>query len=345
MQKEIKDNTIIPNKDGLIENPGWSRNEVMEYERNNIKAGALKIKEWDYYLFNNKEYAVAFTISDLGYVGLLSVSLIDFINKEEITKTDLVWFPKGKVFNLGKYVKDCKGECHTKNLDMFFSSSGDKKRHISCTYKNFKNSETFKVELDIYEPDMEAMYICTPWKKNRKAFYYNCKKNCLVGEGKATLGNLEIQFKKEECFGVLDWGRGVWTYDNTWYWGTGSGKINNELFGFNLGYGFSDRSSCTENVIYYKDKVHKLEDVFFTIPQENGKKKYIEKWHISSNNGRFEAIFEPIIDRKAKMNYVLILTDQHQVFGKMSGYCILDDNTKLEFKDFICALEEVRNKY
>lgn len=46
-------------------------------------------------------------------------------------------------------------------------------------------------------------------------------------------------------------GKGVWTYDNTWYWGTGSGwHDGGDPFGFNLGYGFSDHSSASENMVF-----------------------------------------------------------------------------------------------
>ena len=40
-----------------------------------------------------------------------------------------------------------------------------------------------------------------------------------------------------------------------------------------------------------------------------------------------------------------ILSDQHQVFGKMTADVVLDSKEKIQIKDFICALEEVRNKY
>ena len=35
-------------------------------------------------------------------------------------------------------------------------------------------------------------------------------------------------FSPEKDYGTLDWGRGVWTYDNTWYWGSGNGTIGRE---------------------------------------------------------------------------------------------------------------------
>ena len=34
-----------------------------------------------------------------------------------------------------------------------------------------------------------------------------------------------IDFSKDS-YALLDWGRGVWTYKNTWYWSAGMGKIN-----------------------------------------------------------------------------------------------------------------------
>lgn len=41
----------------------------------------------------------------------------------------------------------------------------------------------------------------------------------------------------------------------------------------------------------------------------------------------------------------LICSDQHQVFGRMSGTAVLDDGTKVVLKDFLCFAEKVHNKY
>lgn len=45
------------------------------------------------------------------------------------------------------------------------------------------------------------------------------------------------QFDPEDSFAVLDWGRGVWTYHNTWYWGSASYHVDGVPFGWNIGYG------------------------------------------------------------------------------------------------------------
>lgn len=85
---------------------------------------------------------------------------------------------------------------------------------------------------------MHSMVIAIPFE-DKRYFYYNQKINLLQGKGYYILGDFHYNFHKE-TFGVLDWGRGVWTYSNTWYWASMSGLHNGHLFGFNLGYGFGN---------------------------------------------------------------------------------------------------------
>ena len=72
---------------------------------------------------------------------------------------------------------------------------------------------------------------------------------------------------------------------------------------------------------------------------------YVDRWTIKSSDGRFDMIFDPIIDRNALIDVKLITTDQHQVFGRMNGIAVLDDGTKIEVKDFLCFAEKVHNRY
>src|SRR6056297_1658663 len=97
----------------------------------------------------------------------------------------------------------------------------------------------------------ERMVIATSWAEKRTAFYYNQKINCMPAEGHMKAEGEDFAFQPETSFGVLDWGRGNWTYRNRWYWGSASGLLDGVSFGFNLGYGFSDRSSASENMLFY----------------------------------------------------------------------------------------------
>ena len=69
--------------------------------------------------------------------------------------------------------------------------------------------------------------------------------------GWVTVGDEKYEFNPATDFGTLDWGRGVWTYDNTWFWGSGNCDLDGHAFGFNIGYGFGDNSAATENILFY----------------------------------------------------------------------------------------------
>lgn len=328
------------NEDGTLKEPGWSRKLYQIYDRNDIKKRATRIKEWDYYLVLAKDYGVAFTISDDGYIGLQSVSLLDFRGTPwEHTETVLNAFPMGK---LKMPSTTDKGDVMYKDKRLYleYKKRGNM-RKIVCVFKNFHEGKTFTCDLTLTQPDGDTMVIATPWKEDKHAFYYNQKINCMRASGTCTYGSETYTFNSDTAFATLDWGRGVWTYDNTWNWGSGNGIINGKDFGFNIGYGFGDTTAASENIIFYDGVGHKLDDITFNIPEDS----YTKPWTITSSDKRFEMTFTPIIDRAAKIDVKLIVTDQHQVFGKMNGVAVLDDGTKLEIKDLVCFCERVHNKY
>ena len=328
------------NEDGTLKEPGWSRKLYQIYDRNDIKKRATRIKEWDYYLVLAKDYGVAFTISDDGYIRLQSVSLLDFRGTPwEHTETVLNAFPMGK---LKMPSTTDKGDVMYKDKRLYleYKKRGNM-RKIVCVFKNFHEGKTFTCDLTLTQPDGDTMVIATPWKEDKHAFYYNQKINCMRASGTCTYGSETYTFNSDTDFATLDWGRGVWTYDNTWNWGSGNGIINGKDFGFNIGYGFADTTAASENIIFYDGVGHKLDDITFNIPEDS----YTKPWTITSSDKRFEMTFTPIIDRAAKIDVKLIVTDQHQVFGKMNGIAVLDDGTKLEVKDLVCFCERVHNKY
>ena len=207
-------------------------------------------------------------------------------------------------------------------------------------YKSFDNKQGVSCDIILTDEPRDSIVIATPWAEDKKAFYYNQKINCMRASGTVTYKGKTYTLNPETDFAGLDWGRGVWTRDNVWYWGSGSGQIDGVPFGFNIGYGFGDTSAASENVIFYNGIANKFDDVVFNISDN-----YTDPWTIKSSDGRFDMDFTPIIDRNALIDVKVIVTDQHQVFGKMNGTAILDDGTKIELKDFLCFAEKVHNKY
>ena len=335
---EVKNQQPLLDERGDLREPGWSRSLVQQYDRSQIKAPKFRIKEWDYYLVLGKDFAGAFTISDDGYIGLQSVSLLRFDTPWEHTETVLNAFPMGKL----KLPSDsAKGDVtyQDKRLQMRFTVE-DGTRHITCHFDRFCEGKPFVCDIVLEQPQMDSMVIATPWEK-KGHFYYNQKINCMRASGYMEYDGKRYIFDPATDFGTLDWGRGVWTYDNTWYWGSGNCDLLGNTFGFNIGYGFGDTRAASENVLFYNGKVHKLDDVTFHIPESG----YMDPWKFSSSDGRFEMDFVPILDRASNLNFKILVSDQHQVFGKMSGTAILDDGTKITIRDVMCFAEKVHNRY
>ena len=336
---EVTERHPLLDASGNLAEPGWSRSLIQQYSRDQIKAPKWRIKEWDYYLVMGRDFAGAFTISDDGYIGLQSVSLLRLGDKPwEHTETVLNTFPLGK---LGLPSDSSEGvtSYEDKRLKMRFAVE-DGTRHITCRFEDFCEGKPFACDIVLRQPPMDTMVIATPWDKD-KHFYYNQKINCMRASGWMEYDGVRYIFDPLYDFGTLDWGRGVWTYDNTWFWGSGNTDLNGVAFGFNIGYGFGNTSAATENVLFYNGKVHKLEDVTFHIPESG----YMDPWKFTSSDGRFEMDFVPVLDRAAKLDFKLLVSDQHQVFGRMSGRAILDDGTEINIKDVLCFAEKVHNRY
>lgn len=327
------------NERGFLKHPGFQKYPIWQYDRNEISASIWRIKEWDYYAVLNEEYGLSFTVSDLGYSALISVVFFDFITKKIQVKSKILWFPFGKM----KLPNSSEmGDIHV-NVPGFKIDILRKelKRNIEISVEDFIDSNHLHATFEVDSPYEDSMVIATPWDENPKAFYYNQKVNCMPTNGEVVIGEKCYSFKSDHTYTVLDWGRGVWTYKNTWYWGSMSVNLDGIRFGFNIGYGFGNTSNGTENVIFYNGQVHKLDQVVFHLDDND----YLSTWKFTSNDGRFEMTMEPILDRQDNINYGIIKNFGHQVFGLFSGKVILDDGQVLIIKNKIGFAEKITNHY
>ena len=344
MRHEITCPLALLDSSGSLTEPGWARSLLWDYRRAAVQASPLRIKEWDYYCVSNGRMALALTVADNGYMGLGSASLLSLEGEHpwEITKSPMTVLPLGRT-GLPETSAQGVTSLTGKGFRLLFRTEGGE-RLLAFHMENFRGGGTLRGEIRLTEEPKDSIVIATPFEKPRH-FYYNQKINCLRAEGSVSLGDETWRFDPTDAFAVLDWGRGVWTYHNTWYWASASGALDGVPFGFNLGYGFGDTSAATENALFYGGRLHKLEEVDFGIPQKGGKPDFLSPWHFTSSDGRFTAEFRPILDRAACTDFKVLKSDQHQVFGRFTGECVLDDGTALSFRDFPGFAEQVENKW
>ena len=342
-EQHLMGNGPLLNEKGDLAEPGYAFDLVKEYDRNQIKAGKMRIKEWDYYWIGNKDHAIALTVADNGYMSLISASVLVFgENPWEVTKSYMGLFPMGKL-NMPKTSK--QGDVHFKKgaLEFHFVHEGENRRRLTGFYPKFgKKGEDLHWNILLEETSPNSMVIATPWPK-KCHFYYNQKINNQKANGYFKLG--EEAFDCSSCYGVLDWGRGVWTYSNTWYWSSLNSEIKGVPFGWNMGYGFGDTKAASENMVFYGEKAYKLDDVRFDIPlNKKGNDDYMADWKFRSSNGDIQIDFHPVLDRHANTNALIIQSKQHQVFGFFSGFILVEDQ-KIVFENLLGFAEKVHNRY
>lgn len=314
-------------EDGRLREAGWAISPVLEYRRDCIAASAWRIKEWDYYLIQDAHYAVAITVSDLAYLGLLSASVLDFETGLFITESVITPMPFGR-YRMPESSDSGSIDYECKQVGVHIATENGR-RTFKLRYDGFVDGKTLALDAVLDDEPRDSMVIATPWAENDKAFYYNRKIIGMRAEGEFSIGGNSHRFSRDDALGLLDWGRGVWTYDNTWFWAAAQGWQSDSSgiahrIGFNFGYGFGDTSAASENMVFVDGEATKIGRLDFGIPAADGAYSLMDPWHFVDAEGRIDLEFVPDIDRADYSHVGPVLTDQHQVFGVYSGTVVVD---------------------
>ena len=340
MKHELTEGLLL-NEKGDLNEAGFSLCPVKTYERKQIKGLKWRIKEWDYYYIGNSKYGLCLTISDVSFLALCSVTFMDFVNVRQPAKTVIKPFTFGKV---GLPSSSKEGDVSFTNKVMSISFSHENgKRHLLAFVKGFDGEKNLKADVWLEETMNDSIVVALPFFKKRH-FYYNQKINGMKSEGYVQIGEDKFDLGGD-TLATLDWGRGVWTYKNTWLWSNMNGYANGKRIGFNLGYGFGDNSNGTENIFYYDGKAYKMDDVKFEIPvDEKGNDDFMSEWKFTSEKGDINLTFKPLINRHDDTNVLIIRSKQNQVFGHFSGTFKVEGK-EVKFENILGFAEKVYNRW
>ena len=337
-QIEVKEPIKLLNKDGSLTQPGWAKRNIIEYNREDIRASKWTVKEWDFYQVGCKDFIVQFNFFN---ISLASAATIGYVNLKtgEVVNDMILDLATANKFPVNRNGEEPYTFERKKGKKVLRFEVTKEKRHLYW--------KSPKIECDFWADNYtgERIVIMNPFEKHANHFFFTEKINCMPPRGFVKIGSEVIDGNRDDLFTVLDWGRGVWTYHNTWDWSSASGLLDGAPFGWNLGYGFGDTSAATENALIYNGRLHKLDHVTFEIPMKDGKEDYLSPWRFTSSDGRFEMQFRPVLDRAACTDFKLLKSDQHQVFGTFTGTAVLDDGSVLSVRDFFGFAEKVENKW
>jgi len=338
-QKEITNKVDLLDKNGNITTYGWAKHNFFNYDRSLTKPRS-SVKEWDFYSFTDGKFYVVVALFNITLAACPMISIFDLENKTRIGQGPLKLFAKNKcllpqtsdkptVFEASagnSYVKfetlkDCK--------NIYYKSTG--KKPIEASFKIYVNE------------NQEGITTVTPFEKKNQ-FFLASKFFGVPAEGELKVdGKLLHSFSKENSFGIMDWGKGVWPHTAVWYWANGNKYIDGKPFSFNFTWAINDKTPDLETVLYYDGKINKIGEVYVEeFPKTKG---FMKDWHIKSKDGRFDAVMKPFFDNSSKKILGILGQAVDQVFGYWTGYAILDDGTKIEFTDMVAFCEYVESTW
>jgi len=344
MQNRMLAQGPLHRADGVLSETGFALAPIKDYDRRRLKAPRHRIKEWDDCLVMNAHCALGIRVSDEGWIGLDSLSFIDFETLSQRSQSRRIWLPLGKR-SLPASSQTGVTRAVGYNYEFTFRAEGSQRQLYGHMYDFGGERQPLLFDIILEEPRQDSMVIVTPFENKPHQFFYNRKINCLPAEGRVIWQDREYIFSPAASFGTLSWGRGVWPHLAGWYWASASGIIAGRAFGLSLGHGFGDTSRATENMLFYGGIASKLSQVAFEAPEANGQKDYLAPWQIQDDAGRLSLTFNPILDQAIQNKTGPLITKRHRVFGRFSGHALLDDGTRLEIRELQGFIEKAKNRW
>lgn len=329
-EKEITYATNLCDAKGNL-NPqaiGYAKRPIINC---NVSGQFMRKKKWNYWCVYGEEILFSATISHLDYAAVCFVYFLEYETQRYFEKT--ITIPVGNSVKMGEQVLETV-KFNNKDLTVQISYLNGK-TYLSVICSGF-DGDPLHADLTIHHPEEdESLNVVIPW--NRKTFQFTAKHHLLPTTGSVKLGKRYYAFN-EDCFAVLDYGRGVWPRKATWNWGMASQLYKGRRIGINLGGQWTDGTGMTENAIFVDGRMSKIhEDVIFTYNREN----FMQPWQVKTKfSDNLELTFTPFFERIAKTDAKLIYSEVHQMVGYYNGYVTTEAGEQINITQLLGCIEE-----
>lgn len=337
MQNEITEPSDLLNAEGALIQRGWARKPLLHYNPENRGVGWHRLKEWDFYGVWHHDIGLSFFVADLGYLTLTTLSVYDFVNEKDHNAISVRFFTKGKL-GLSRNSLEGDSEYISRRIKIKIQRFPDK-HVLTIDSPRLKGLEA-EVALAL-DPKQDSCIVSTGYADDPHKFYYNHKWNLLPATGSIKFKDQTHEFTPEDSFGNFDWGKGVWPYRTHWLWGSCAGRQDGHDIWINIGYGFGDLSTHTENMIFYDGKCHKIDQVIFHFD----KKDLEAPWKFMSNDDRLDLTLNPKLALKGGLNLGFLKVASTVVHGNYTGQLVLDDGKKITIDNLHGHAEDCKYRW
>ena len=302
---------------------GWSRSPL---HRPNLR-GWGRTKRWEYWGLVTDTHVVGLTISSLDYAGVEAVYVLDRSTGHETVHEATV--PLARGVELAPRCGTGRSHVEAGGLAISLTEEGDGTR---------LGASAPGVVLDAVAarpPDHESLGVVVPWSD--RLFQYTVK-----DVARPLSGSLTVDGTAYDAAGwaVLDHGRGRWPYSLTWNWAAGSGLVDGEVRGLQLGGKWTEGTGSTENALLVGTRLHKLHD---EVAWDYDPADWLRPWRIHGD--RLDVTFTPFHERSARTNLLVVASETHQCFGHFTGWGADDAGERVSLDGLVGWAEEARNRW
>ncbi|HEX2895757.1 MAG TPA: DUF2804 domain-containing protein [Marmoricola sp.] len=302
---------------------GWTRTPL---HRPNLR-GWGRTKRWEYWGLVTDTHVVGLTVSSLDYAGVEAVYVLDRASRREVVHEATV--PLARGVRLAPRVGWGASRVSAGRLRIELAEvDGGTRLQVSAP----------GVELDALAgrpPGHESLGVVVPWSD--RLFQYTVKDVARPLSGSLTVAGTSYD---ATGWAVLDHGRGRWPYSLTWNWAAGSGTVDGEVRGIQLGGKWTEGTGSTENALLVGTRLHKLHD---EVTWDYDSSDWLRPWRIHGD--RLDVTFTPFHERAAKTNLLVVASETHQCFGQFTGWAVDDAGVRVSLDGLTGWAEEARNRW
>ncbi|MCC7540196.1 MAG: DUF2804 domain-containing protein [Deltaproteobacteria bacterium] len=336
-EREITTAVDIARPDGRLSRDaiGWARHPIL---RCNLRPGVPRFAQWDYWCFGSRSSALTVLVADVGYLGIVLVSFLDFAARRPVER--LYVRPGGLPIAMpatprGDIVVDAA------RLHLALRNRDDE-LHVECAARTLLGKR-IAVELVVQRPPAhETINVLVPWDDTR--FQLTSKQQALPARGVVRIDAREHTFGPEhDSFACLDYGRGRWPSRIEWSWAFASSARGGRTLGMNLGGTWTDGTGVTENGFVIDGRVHKIADA---VDFAFDRRAFMKPWRIRTRTtSRLDLDFHPIRERAVRIPLGIAGVELHQMMGSFHGTFVDDAGATLVIEDVVGLAEWVRGRW
>jgi len=330
MEKEIIARTRLLDGRGRLCTSGWAREDLVDYNKENIRA-RRGFTEWECYHVFNGEFSLCITYGHAGNRGMCSAILTDF-ETGEVTVFGKDTTNPGDRFDLDHN----SGTPHNLKAEegSFFLSVGFDGELRSLRLRD----EGLQAELFAHDA-LQPLVTVTPFS-SRRHFALSYRKSFRDLAGKIVFRNREYALTGE-TFMTLWSLRAVLPMRNEWLSGIGTQEIGGKVYGLQLFRANGDGDAPAECALFEDGEVVKLGELRCRMNDEKG----LKTRYLSDDSSRVHLTFEPAYENYVNYFRPLWAQKKRRLFGTVSGSVINGAGQKITLQAMPFYMEKSNHRW